>query len=261
MNIGLRSFLYSGSVMLSGMMAGGAVDVSPVRALTFDVFGTVVDWRSSIIHEGMHLASAKRIHADWAPFADAWRAGYGPAMDRVRRGELPWTNLDALHRMILDQLLAEFKIEGLTEAEKDSLNRAWHRLAPWPDAIPGLTRLRRHFILATLSNGNVALLVNMAKHAGLPWDCILSSELARHYKPDKEAYQTAADLLGLRPEQVMMVAAHKGDLKAAKSVGFKTAWVPRPLELGPDRKPDLTPDSSFDVTSSDFNDLAVKLGA
>ena len=237
------------------------LDPSSVKALTFDVFGTVADWRSSIIREATQLGQSKGIKADWARFADAWRAGYGPAMDRVRRGELPWTNLDALHRMILDRLLTEFGITGLSEAEKDQLNRVWHRLTPWPDAVGGLTRLRRRFIVATLSNGNVALLTNMAKNAGLPWDCILSSELAKRYKPNKEVYQMAADLLGLRPEQVMMVAAHKGDLRAARAVGFQTAFVPRPLEFGPDRKPDVTPDPSFDVVASDFNDLADQLGA
>jgi 2-haloacid dehalogenase len=238
-----------------------AADFSTVRALTFDVFGTVVDWRSSIIEEGQRLGKAKGINADWATFADAWRAGYGPAMNRVRKGELPWANIDALHRMILDQLLAEFKITGLSEAERDHFNRAWHRLKPWPDSVGGLARLRKRFIIATLSNGNVALLTNMARNAGLPWDCILSAELAKRYKPDKEVYLMAAELLGLKPQQVMMVAAHKGDLRAAKGVGFKTAFVARPLEFGPDRKPDLTPDPAIDVMAGDFLDLAGKLGA
>ena len=237
------------------------MEPASIKALTFDVFGTVVDWRTSVIHEGAHLGQAKGLHVDWARFADAWRAGYGPAMDGVRRGELPWTNLDGLHRKILDRLLMEFKIEGLNEAEKDQLNRAWHRLTPWPDSVLGLSRLRRRFIVATLSNGNVSLLVNMAKHAGLTWDCILSAELAKHYKPDKEVYVTAAELLGLRPEQVMMVAAHKGDLRAASGVGLKTAFVPRPLEQGPGGKVDTTPESWIDVTATDFNELAHKLGA
>jgi 2-haloacid dehalogenase len=170
-----------------------------VQALTFDVFGTVVDWRSSIIREGEALSRAKGMAVDWERFADAWRGGYAPAMARVRRGELPWTNIDALHRMILDTLLEEFHLAGLSEPEKEQLNRAWHRLTPWPDAVGGLARLRTCFIVATLSNGNVALLVNMAKHAGLPWDCIFSAELARRYKPDPAVYQMAADLLGLLP--------------------------------------------------------------
>jgi 2-haloacid dehalogenase len=163
--------------------------------------------------------------------------------------------------MTLNSLLDEFAIRGLSEAEIDHFNRAWHRLQPWPDSIPGLSRLRKSYILATLSNGNVALLVNMAKNAGLPWDAVLSAELAGHYKPDKEVYQKAAELLGLKPEQVMMVAAHQGDLRAAATAGFKTAFVSRPLEHGPDRKPDLTPDPSFDIVAKDFVVLAEKLGA
>ena len=242
-------------------MAGGAVDASSIKALTFDVFGTVVDWRGSIIREGADCWRAKGVQVDWGKFADAWRAGYGPSMNRVRRGELPWTNLDALHRMTLDRLLEEFHITGLTEAQKDDLNRVWHRLDPWPDAVAGLTRLKKKYIIATLSNGNVALLTNMAKHAGLPWDCILSAELAKHYKPDKEVYLMAAELLGLKPPQVMMVAAHEGDLKAAGALGLRTAFVPRPLENGPDRKPAPVDTASCDVTARDFNDLASKLGA
>ncbi len=232
-----------------------------VKALTFDVFGTVVDWRSSIIREGQELAKRKGLDVDWAKFADAWRGGYGPSMNRVSSGELPWMKIDDLHRLILDDLLEQFNIVELSEAEKDHFNRAWHRLTPWPDVVPGLTRLKKKFIITTLSNGNVALLTNMAKNAGLPWDAILSSELAKRYKPDKQVYLTAADLLGLQPGQVMMVAAHKGDLRAAKSVGFKAGFVPRPLERGPSVKRDLTPDPSFEVVAKDFVDLAEKLGA
>jgi 2-haloacid dehalogenase len=256
-----RTFLEAGSLGLLGAAGAAALDAAPVKALVFDVFGTVVDWRSSIIREGRELGRRRALKADWEKFADAWRSGYGPAMDRVRKGELGWTNIDALHRMVLDRLLGEFRIEGLTEAEKDYLNRAWHRLDPWPDAVEGLTRLKRKFIIATLSNGNVALLTNMAKHAGLPWDCILSSELARRYKPDREVYQMAADLLGLRPEQVMMVAAHKGDLRAARGVGLKTGFVPRPLEHGPGRKVDAVSEDWIDVTAKDFIELAKALGA
>ncbi|HEY7496521.1 MAG TPA: haloacid dehalogenase type II [Candidatus Tectomicrobia bacterium] len=235
-------------------------DLSKVKALTFDVFGTVVDWRGSIIRQGMAFGAERGITVDWARFADDWRSGYQPAMARVRRGELPWTNIDALHRMRLDELLVQYGIANLNEADKDYLNRVWHRLTAWPDSVAGLTRLRTRYILATLSNGNVALLTNMAKYAGLPWDCILSAELARHYKPDPETYQTAADLLGLRPEQVMMVAAHKGDLRAAQAVGLQTAFVPRPMEHGPERTPDITPDLAFTMHAVDFHDLAAQLG-
>ena len=235
-------------------------DIASVKALTFDVFGTVVDWRGSIIREGMTFGAARGLHVDWASFADEWRAGYQPSMARVRRGELPWTNIDTLHRMILDALLVKYSITGLSEADKDHWNRVWHRLTGWPDALAGLTRLRSRYILATLSNGNVALLTNMAKYAGLPWDCILSAELAHHYKPDPETYQMAADLLGLRPEQVMMVAAHKGDLRAAQAVGLQAAFVTRPMEFGPERTPDLTPDPAFTINAVDFHDLAAQLG-
>ena len=232
-----------------------------IKALVFDTFGTVVDWRSSVIAEGQRLGNEKHIDADWTKFADAWRAGYGPSMDRVRKGELPWTKLDSLHRGTLDKLLVEFHITGLSEGEKDHFNRAWHRLKPWPDAVSGLTRLKAKYIIAPLSNGNVSLMTELAKFAGLPWDCILGAELARHYKPDREVYQSAADFLDLRPDQIVMVAAHQGDLRAARAVGLETAFVPRPLEFGPDAQPDLKPDPSFDIVASDFNDLAAQLGA
>lgn len=231
-----------------------------VKALTFDTFGTVVDWRGSLIAEGRKLGRRKKIVADWEAFADAWRGGYRPAMDRVRKGELPWTNIDGLHRRILDGLLDEFSLGGLTEAEKDMLNRAWHRLTPWKDSVAGLKRLKKKFIITTLSNGNVALLTNMAKNAGLPWDCILSAELFGHYKPDPETYQGAARLLGLPPDQVMMVAAHKDDLDHAARSGLRTAFVQRPLEFGKGRNNDLAPETRFDINAKDFVDLARQMG-
>src|SRR5919198_1872882 len=204
------------------------MEVSAIKALTFDVFGTVVDWRGSIIREGMKFGTQHGMAVDWGAFADAWRAGYRPAMDRVHRGELPWTNLDALHRMRLEELLSQFGITGLSEADKDHLNRVWHRLDAWPDAVEGLTRLRRRFVLATLSNGNFALLTNLAKHAGLPWDCILSAELVQKYKPAREVYLLAPRLLDLAPEEVLLVAAHAADLRGAQAAGLRSAWVPRP---------------------------------
>jgi 2-haloacid dehalogenase len=235
-------------------------DLSAVKALVFDVFGTVVDWRSSITAEVKQLAAHKGLSLDAARFADAWRAGYAPAMNRVRSGELPWTKLDRLHLMILDRVLADFGAAGLSDAEKDQLNRAWHRLKPWPDAVQGLARLKKRFVIAPLSNGNISLMTNLARHAGLPWDCILGAELVRHYKPDREVYQSAADILDLPLAEVMMVAAHLGDLRAAKAVGLRTAFVARPLEFGPDGKPDLKPDDSADVSAKDFGDLARQLG-
>ena len=236
-------------------------DGSPIKALVFDVFGTVVDWRTSVSSEIEALAKRKQLSVDGPKFADAWRAGYGPAMNRVRNGELPWTKLDDLHRIILDKIVLDFGVTGLSEPETATLNRAWHRLRPWPDAVRGLARLKKKFIIAPLSNGNIALMTNLARHAGLPWDCILGAELVRHYKPDPEVYRSAAEFLGLDRSEVMMVAAHLGDLRAAKDVGLKTAFVPRPLEYGPGRSPDLTPDASVDVTGRDFTDLAARLGA
>src|ERR671919_1241254 len=236
------------------------MSLDEVAALTFDVFGTVVDWRGSIARELQSCFAPRGIERDWEAVADRWRALYQPAMEEVRRGRRPWTRLDDLHRDNLRVVLDEFGLAGLQETEIEHLNRAWHRLDPWPDAVEGLTRLRKRFILATLSNGNVALLTNMAKYGGLPWDCILSAELAKHYKPDPETYLTAAELLGLAPTQVMMVAAHKDDLRAAQRVGLKAAFVTRPYERGPNHTPDLTPDPAFEVNASDFNDLAAKLG-
>ncbi len=236
-------------------------NISGVRALTYDVFGTVVDWRSSIIRECGRLGKSKGIDRDWGKFADSWRGGYAPAMNMVRTGELPWTSIDSLHRMVLDRLLIEHGIEGLSEDEKDYLNRAWHRLDPWPDSIEGIERIRKRFIAATLSNGNVSLLVDMAKHAGITWDCVLSSELSGHYKPDREVYLTAAGLLGLEPGSMMMVAAHTDDLLAARAVGFKTAYVSRPLEFGPSVRAEETDGMPFDIIAQDFLDLAGKLGA
>lgn len=236
------------------------MDFSEVKAMTFDVFGTVVDWRGSIISEGEAVWTAKGVDVDWPDFADSWRAGYGPSMHRVRTGRLPWMNIDALHRLILDDLLAQHQVSELSEADKAHLNKVWHRLNPWPDVTSGLARLRKRFIVASLSNGNVALLVNMARHGGYCWDCVLSAELAGHYKPDPEVYQTAASLLGLAPHEVMMVAAHNGDLIASKEVGFRTAFVHRPREFGPDQKSDLAADPSIDLVAADFNDLAGRLG-
>lgn len=238
-----------------------------VKALVFDTFGTVVDWRGSIVREGEQWGREKNLQIDWGKFADRWRAGYGPSMDKVRKGALPWMKLDALHRMILDDLLKEFNITGLTEEEKDHWNRVWHRLTPWPDAVDGLTRLKKNYIIATLSNGNVSLLVEMAKFAGLPWDTVFGSDLFHHFKPDREVYLGAVDLLSYKPSEVMMVAAHPPDLNAAASCGLRTGLVPRPLEGGPGGAPPppvtanapAQPARTFDIVATDFIDLAAKL--
>src|SRR5580658_3482501 len=232
-----------------------------VKALVFDTFGTVVDWRGSIVEEGKAWEKTRGITVDWARFADRWRAGYAPSMDKVRSGEMPWTNLDHLHRALLEDLLKEFHIEGLSEEEKDHWNRVWHRLKPWPDSVAGLTRLKKKYTIAPLSNGNVALLADMAKNAGIPWDLILSAELARHYKPDREAYLTAVSLLELKPEEVMMCAAHSADLMSAHSFGLRTGFIHRPNEYGPGRKADDAKPGDFDVVSTDILDLASQLRA
>ena len=234
--------------------------IPDVKALIFDVFGTVVDWRGSIIAQSSAFGKARGIERDWAAFADTWRSKYSPFMDKVRTGELPWTNLDALHRMALEEVLAEFEIDGLDDAEKAEVNFFWHRLRPWADSVPGLYRLKHGYVIAPMSNGNIALMTNMAKNGGLPWDCILGAEVAKHYKPDPESYLTAVELLGLRPEQVMMTAAHQGDLLSAQKVGLRAGFVPRPMEHGPDVTPDPTPDPSFDVAATDFVDLARQMG-
>ncbi len=230
-----------------------------LQALCFDIFGTVVDWRSSIIREGQLLQQRLALPAqDWAQFADDWRAGYQPAMQDVRTGALPWTDIDGLHRRILNRLLVARDL-ALSEADAADFNRAWHRLVPWPDSVAGLYRLKQRFVITSLSNGNVALLVNMAKHAGLPWDTVLSAELFNHYKPDPEVYLGAARLLGLQPAQVMMVAAHPSDLRAAAACGLHTAYVPRPLEHGPLGWMEAHIDGEFDVVASDFTQLARQL--
>jgi 2-haloacid dehalogenase len=248
-----------------------------VKALVFDVFGTVVDWRGSIIREGAQWGKEKGLQIDWGKFADQWRAGYGPSMNKVRTDELPWTKLDDLHRMILEDLLTEYNITGLTEEEKDHWNRVWHRLTPWPDSVEGLTRLKKHFVIATLSNGNVSLLVEMAKFGGLPWDTVFGSDVFHHFKPDREVYLGAADFLSCKPGEVMMVAAHPDDLKAAQACGLKAGFVPRPLERGTAHSaeapgpmaptsnsavggnPASAPAGSFEVTARDFIELAAKL--
>ena len=243
---------------MSESTSTGAHDI---RALTFDVFGTVVDWHGSVAREVRALAARKSVRVNAVKFTKAWRAGYRPSMDRVRSGELPWTKIDVLHRMILDELLQQFRIaDALTEEEKVHLNLVWHRLKPWPDAVRGLKRLKSRYIIATLSNGNTGLLVNMAKWGRLPWDCIFSSETFHHFKPDPEMYLGAADALDLEPHQVMMVASHKHDLRAAAKHGLKTAFIKRPHEYGRNTNPDLEPEAEFTYNAESFIDLADQLG-
>ena len=177
-------------------------------------------------------------------------------MDRVRRGDLPWLKIDALHRLILDGLVKEFDLAGLNDAALDHLNRVWHRLRPWPDSVPGLTRLKRKYVVTTLSNGNLSLLVDMARNSGLPWDCVISAELFHHYKPDPETYRGCAELLAVAPGELLMVASHKGDLRAAKSVGLGTAFVRRPMEFGSPATADLKAEADFDFNVDSIEELA-----
>jgi 2-haloacid dehalogenase len=259
--IGRRDFCRAAAMMLPTWSMNTFAAQTSVKALVFDTFGTVVDWRGSIIAEGSVWGKARGVNVDWGKFADRWRSGYGPSMNKVRSGALPWTKLDALHRMLLEDLLAEFGITGLTEEEKDHWNRVWHRLKPWPDAVAGLTRLKRKYTIAPLSNGNVSLLLDMGKSAGLPWDTILSAELAKRYKPDREVYLMAAELLSLKPEEVMMCAAHVGDLNAARGCGLRTGFIYRPNEYGPAGKADHARAGDFDFVANDIVDLATQLGA
>ena len=234
--------------------------MSRVKALTFDVFGTCVDWRSGVAAEGRRLGAEHGVDADWGRVADAWRALYMPYMDKVRGGELAWTNFDRLHRMSLDHVLGELHVEGFDAGARDELTRAWERLPAWPDAARGLKRLKRRFVVSTLSNGNRSQQESLIRYAGLPFDRLLSAEDFHHYKPDPEVYTGAAEALGLMPAEVMMVAAHKGDLRAAQAAGLRAAFVERPLEKGHLGGADRLPDPEADVEAHDFVDLAERLG-
>ncbi len=234
-----------------------------IRALVFDVFGTVVDWRSGIVREAVPFLQRHAPGTDAAAFADAWRARYAPSMEVVRSGGRPFVRLDVLHRENLLAVLPQFGIDParVPADEIDTLNLAWHRLDPWPDAVAGLARLRRRFIVAPLSNGNIRLMLDMAKRAGLPWDAILGAEVAQAYKPAHEAYLRTAEVLGLSPGEVCMVAAHNGDLVAARQCGLRTAFVVRPTEHGPAQTTDLAPEQDWDWQAPDVEDLARQLGA
>ncbi len=231
-----------------------------VQALLFDVFGTVVDWRSSIIGDLTAFGAAKGMTADWATFTDEWRGLYQPGMEAVRSGNRPWTILDVLHRESLDTLIERHGLKGLSEADRVHMAKAWHRLNPWPDAVAGLTRLKKRYIIGTLSNGNVGLLTRMAKFGGLPWDVILGAETARAYKPLPQAYLEAARLLNLDPHQVMLVAAHNDDLAAARKCGLATAYVNRPSEYGPRQKADFKAAGDWDIITDNFGGVADAMG-
>jgi len=229
---------------------------STVKVLAFDVFGTVVDWHGSIVRE----MAQRHPQVDGDAFARAWRAGYRPAMARVMNGELGWTRIDELHRMILDEILPQFGLGGLGEAQRQEINRVWHRLAPWPDSLEGVTRLKRRFTVCTLSNGNLGLLTNMAKRSGLPWDCVLSAEVFRAYKPDPAAYLGVAKVFDLAPQEVMLVAAHHDDLAAARGCGLRTAYVERRTEFGPAHPKDVSPQPGNDLHCTSIVHVAETLG-
>jgi 2-haloacid dehalogenase len=232
-----------------------------VKALTFDVFGTVVDWRGSVIRDGEELTRRTGVKTDWGAFADAWRGEYAPSMKPIREGTRPWANLDALHYENLLATVKRLGVQGLSEQDLRWLNLAWHRLDPWPDAAEGIARLQRKYVVVTLSNGNVAMTVDLVRHGKLPFDTVLGAEVARQYKPHPQAYLTTVSLLQLEPSQVMMVAAHNSDLRGASKAGLRTAYVIRPTQYGPGQRSDLAPEGEWDVVASDFVDLAEKLGA
>lgn len=231
-----------------------------IKALLFDVFGTVVDWRGSITREMQRFGEEHHINQDWQQFALDWRALYQPAMETIRSGDRGYVKLDQLHRENLQQLIDGYQLDTLEERQLDHINRVWHRLQPWADTLPGMNRLRHNHVLASLSNGNVALMVNMAKHSGIPWDMILGSETAQGYKPQEKVYIHSADMLGLKPDQCMMVAAHNDDLHVARSLGFKTAYINRPYEYGDGQVNDLQAEEQWDIVCDYMTDVADALG-
>lgn len=231
-----------------------------VKALVFDVFGTVVDWRGSCIRELTSFGNARALNRDWEQFADDWRGLYQPSMEEVRSGRRPYTVLDVLHRESLEKLLDKYDIKGLAEPDIQHLVTIWHRLQPWPDVVEGLTRLKRRYIIGTCSNANIGLAVRMAKHSGLPWDTIVGAEVARAYKPTAQAYLGTAAALNLEPHEVMLVAAHNSDLAAASKTGFRTAFVARPNEYGPKKKADVADNTNWDISTDSFNGVADLMG-
>jgi 2-haloacid dehalogenase len=252
--------------VLEEQATGNAESVKPelanVKACVFDTFGTVVDWRSSVIAEATSWGKVQGLNIDWVEFTDRWCLGYRPAMEKVRKGEIPWTNLDDLDRMILDDLLKQYKIAGLSDGEKSNWAHVWRRLKPWPDSVEGLRRLKEKYLISPMSNGNVALMTRLAKFGGLPWDVILGSDLVKHYKPDREMYLSAPFYLDLKPEEVMMCAAHVPDLQAALSHGLRTGFIYRPDEYGggPVGVPDKAKPGDFDVVSVSMIHLAEQMG-
>jgi 2-haloacid dehalogenase len=269
MSILSRRMMFQGATVLtvSGLTARYAgpanaqsvTAVDGVKSLIFDVFGTLVDWRNGVAREAERILEPLGYDIDWLAFADAWRALYQPSMREVRDGREPWVKLDTLHRRMLDQIKPTFGLESLDDQAADELNLAWHRLDAWPDIVPGLERLRRKYLLAPCSNGNISIMVDLARRNGIEWDAILGSEIARDFKPKPEVYLMSAAALNLRPDQVMMVAAHSGDLSAAAVNGLRTGHVGRPGESGPGTG-ESVPSVDVDVIATDMEDLAAQLG-
>ncbi len=236
------------------------MQIEDITTVMFDTYGTVVDWRASVIAEGRALGQEKGIEGiDWEAFADAWKAAYRPTMDEVNRGERPWTTNDVLQRQRLDEIVDEFAIEALSEADKDGLNRAWHRLRPWPDSIPGLVRIKAKAPIGAFSNGSFYLLANMARHVGLPWDFIISADNFHHYKPAPEIYLGAIELLGGEAERILLVAAHNYDLANARKHGIKTAFVCRKTMFGPNQDRDLEAEDDWDIITDGLEGVAAAL--
>jgi 2-haloacid dehalogenase len=231
-----------------------------LRAILFDLFGTVLDWRGSITDELAEFGKKYRYEANWSEFADRWRAGFRTLQSRIAKGETTWMTMDEIHRSVLDRLLKEHDLPGLGDEEITNLNCAWHRLRPWPDAVEGIVRLKRKYMVSPLSNGNLSMLIAASRHAGLPWDCVLSTAMFASYKPDPKVYRGAANLLGLDPQEVMLVAAHAYDTDGARAAGFRTSYVFRPEEFGPGRGEDPGDTSRFDFVAANFLELADLLG-
>ena len=237
------------------------MDISEIKALTFDVLGTVVAHRDSLIREGRAFGHAKGIDVDWEKLVDRWREHQGLALDEERKAGAGWAKSFVLYRRSLEHVLAEFGVTGLGPADIDEYNRTWERLDPWPDSVTGLTRMKKKFIIAAMSNANISMIINGAKHAGLPWDTVLGSEIAKHYKPHPDVYLMAADTLGVKPDECMMVAAHNYDLMAAQECGYRAAFIDRGSPAhGPDDTEDLEPAGDFDLVAKDLLDLADQLG-
>jgi len=245
--------------MLQLATVAGECRAAP-RALLFDVQGTATDFHATVSDEAQRISAGRHPNVDWGEFVGRWRAGYSAALESATRGSHNWVSVHSVYRRVLDSVLDEYGITDLLATDRDELTLAWQRLRPWPDVVPGLTRMRRMFTVATLSNADVSAVVSISKRGALPWDAVFTAEMAGVFKPDPVIYRMAATYLGLQPADIMMVASHKYDIRAAGRLGFQTAFIARPLEFGAGGAADVTFDDEFDVNAHDFLDLAVQLG-